>query len=169
MSAACRIHLLLFFSLLAFSLPLVAQDSLLTEGEERSGGELAYIDRSFLIIRSTTDFSDAKRSAEKAAVRLELEAQITDCDPHPTQGFECEWLCGCGEMHESHVPRGRYDDGNYVSVEFSSDYSEFEQGYYIVVASSGDEKDVLPFLDQVRRQYPNAYAKTAEVYIGCMH
>ena len=40
-----------------------------------------------------------------------------------------------------YVPRGRWDDGVYVSVEHSSSYVGFDEGLYIVMLASGSPRD----------------------------
>ena len=133
------------------------------------GQEDSLIEKNFLIVKSTTNFEEARKFGETAAYKLGLNSVITDCEPHPTKGFTCEWECGCGETHAGHVPRGRYDDGEYVSVEFSSAYNEFEDGYYIVVVASGSQKTVQKPLSKTQILYQDAYIKSANVYHGCMH
>ncbi len=66
-----------------------------------------------------------------------------------------------------YVPRGRYDDGIYISIEYSNSYENFKDGYYIVIAASGD--DVKEYLKPVKEVVKDAYVKSSKVYIGCLH
>ena len=127
-----------------------------------------YLDQSFLIIASSTNYDDAQTIALEAQKNLELEYPASSYYPDKKEGFKTDEICGCGEIH-SYFPRGRYDDGNYVSIEYSSAYEGFTEGYYIVIVSSGQKESVQKELPKVQEKYDQAYIKNSEIYVGCMH
>jgi hypothetical protein len=133
----------------------------------------AMVDKEFVILRSSPSFDEAKRVAEEAASRIGLQLNLRGVSQHVGTGLtfskdECE----SGEFeYPCYVARGRYDDGVYVSVEWSGAYSSFAQNQYVVVAASGapGAAEVRNTLETARRGYPDAYVKTTKVYMGCMH
>lgn len=132
-----------------------------------------YEGREFMIVLSSKDFEKTKEYATSAAQNLNLELKIDGI--HETDGHlsfsreECEGEGGFG--YPCYVARGRWDDGNYVSIEQSDAYDGFTRGYYIVVVSSGETGDATrrELLTTVKEQYPSAYIKKTKVYVGCMH
>ena len=72
-----------------------------------------------------------------------------------------------GYGYPCYIPRGRYDNGVYISVEYSDAYKGFAKGYYIVMVASGEVDKSL--LKQIRTIVPDAYIKKSAVYMGCMH
>jgi hypothetical protein len=70
-----------------------------------------------------------------------------------------------------YVPRGRWDDGVYLSVEHSSAYEGFEEGLYVVVLASGSPRDRTIGAARAPREgsVPGRVVKTAPVYLGCIH
>ena len=92
--------------------------------------------------------------------------------PLPKVGLSFNDTVCANEWGESpcYVARGRYDNGAYISIEYSDAYDGFRPGYYIVVAHSG-EAGTTPaaVLSKVRRIVPSAYIKRSKVYMCCMH
>lgn len=127
-----------------------------------------YLDQSFLIIASSTNFDDAKKIALEAQEKLELEYPTSSYYPDKKEGFKTDEICGCGEIH-SYFPRGSHDNGNYISIEYSSAYEGFTEGYYIVIVSSGQKESVQRELPEAQKHYEQAYIKNSEIYVGCMH
>jgi hypothetical protein len=83
-------------------------------------------------------------------------------------------LKSTGSYHEAHPcywPRGRFDDGVYVSIEYSTGYKGFKDGLYIVILANGGAEDdnVKAALRHARNIYPDAHVKTTPVYLGCVH
>ena len=127
-----------------------------------------FIDQSFLIISSTTDFDSAEKIAQEAKEKLKLDYPTSVFYPDESEGFKTDEVCGCGEVHQ-YFPRGSHDNGNYVSIEYSSGYEGFTEGYYIVIVSSGQKANVQKELRKAKKYFPKAYIKTAEIYVGCRH
>ena len=127
-----------------------------------------YIDQSFLIIASSSDFESAKKTALQAKAKLGFDFPTSEFYPDKSEGFKTDEECGCGEIH-GYFPRGSHDDGNYVSIEYSTAYDGFSEGYYIVIVSSGKKSTVQNELPNVKEHFAQAYIKNSEIYVGCMH
>lgn len=93
---------------------------------------------------------------------------LRNCYKDNENGLTSSEVCGCGEKH-GYIPRGRYDNGEYISIEYSSSFENFTQGFYIVVISSGEAKEVEKLLPMAKKYSKDAYAKKSDVYMGCMH
>jgi hypothetical protein len=127
----------------------------------------------FVIVKSTPSYAEAHRTALDASKRLGLKLDLRDLSPTENGGLSfpkasCEadgWTSPC------YVARGRHDAGVYVSVEYSNAYSDFKPGLYLVIVASGrrGEPPTRKALERARSVYPDAYAKIAGVYMGCMH
>lgn len=134
--------------------------------------DMFYEGREFMIILSSKDFQKSVEFATIAAESLQLELKIDaieEVDGHLSfPQAECE---GGGFDYPCYIARGRYDDGDYVSIEQSDAYDGFTRGYYIVVVSSGPKGDPnrRDLLVDVKNFYDDAYIKSTQVYMGCMH
>lgn len=136
-------------------------------------GLVTMVPKGFVIVRSTTDYAEAKRFAARAADQLGIPLDLRDLVLDARHGMtftreSCEvsaWEYPC------FAPRGRWDDGIYVSVEPSDAYSTFRPGYFVVVAASGPPRSngVAFTAGKARAAFPDAYVKDADVYHGCMH
>lgn len=126
------------------------------------------VSKGFLIIYATKDYQDALRVAKEASSKLELEINLRGYYADKITGLKTDEECECGELHD-YVARGRYDDGNYISIEYSDQYQEFAKGLYIVITSSGSTEELAGALSKAKEFYIDAYIKNASVYIGCMH
>ena len=139
-------------------------------GEEEMG---AWVDKSFVILKSTSKYAEALSFATMAATRLNVKLDLRDLSSDARIGLtfpkalcEEEW-----DEFPCYVARGRWDDGVYISVEYSSGYKGFSPGMYIVVMANGykGDKDVQAALVRARKAFQDAYIKTTSVYMGCMH
>jgi len=130
----------------------------------------ATVKKGFLIIQSTKDYSAALRTAKLASQKLNIDMNLRGYYHDKTEGLKTDSICGCGEDH-GYIARGRYDDGEYISIEYSDNYTGFAEGYYIVVAASNrrNNRQLSKTLKKAKRYYKDAYVKNASVYIGCMH
>ena len=126
------------------------------------------VTKSFLIIKSTKNYDKALKKAQLACNQLGLTLKLNGNYYDKEEGLANSSECGCGELH-GYFPRGRYDDGNYISIEFSSAYDGFAEGYYIIVVSSGNREDVKLLLPKAQQFYADAYIKDSKAYMGCMH
>ena len=70
-----------------------------------------------------------------------------------------------------YVARGRDDDGLYVSVEYSTAYTGFKPGLYIVIVASDSKAGSIAkdAAKTAKKVFPDAYTRRTGVYLGCMH
>ncbi len=158
-----KVKIILFFAV------LLAQSNLMCQDKEPE----PYIEKSFLIIASTQDLKEAQRIAKTASTKTGFALKDTKLQADELIGASfCEDSCKVyGWEFPCYVGRGRYDDGVYVSVEYSNAYSGFKKGLFIVIAANGNktEKEMKDAMTKVKLHYPKSYIKTTKVYIGCMH
>jgi len=132
-----------------------------------------FADKSFLIIASTNNIDEAFAIARTASQKTGLEFHDNKLRADKSIGatFPADTCKDNGFEFPCYVARGRYDDGSYLSVEYSDGYSGFRKGLFIVIASSGD-KNNLAFKKTsktIRQTYPKSYIKQTKVYLGCIH
>jgi hypothetical protein len=129
--------------------------------------------KSFVILKSTVDYAEARALAAAAAERLAIRLDLRELIPDSTVGLTFSQDACTNEFGEfpCYVPRGRWDDGVYVSIEHSSSYVGFEEGLYIVVLASGSPRDraIGAAVRRAKAQFPDLMVKTAPVYLGCIH
>ena len=100
---------------------------------------------------------------------LGVKIDLRGYDEDPEMGLTT--LTPCCEFH-NYIPRGRYDGGDYISIELGEPYQAAEK--YVVIISSvamgGEaEKDLEKLLSKAKKFYKDAYVKEVKVYIGCIH
>jgi len=142
---------------------LVAQES--TESEVLTQS----VEKEFLIVKTTTSYEEAKKFVDtfskKSAVTINLRTLEYKNNIGLTPAKE---VCmESGFSYPCYVPRGRYDDGSYLSIEYSNSYEGFAEGYFMVIAASG-EVDKTLFL-KIKHLIPDAYIKKSLIYMGCIH
>lgn len=126
------------------------------------------ITNSYLIIQSTISYSAAEYTAKSVSEKLGIPIDYRGYAFDFKQGLKSTETCGCGEVH-GYIPRGRNDDGMYVSIEHTSSFNKLQDGEYLVVAASGKKKNLTSFLTKTQKLFKNAHIVEAEVYIGCLH
>lgn len=135
--------------------------------------EIPYVKKEFLIIHSGKDYAAALKKANDASKKLKLKLDLRNLQANKEIGLShpekiCEDDFG---FFPCYIARGRYDDGSYISIEYSDAYIEFEKGYYIVVVSSYSSGNVnnKSMLAKTQKIYKDAYLKASKVYTGCIH
>ncbi len=130
-----------------------------------------YIKKIFVIVQSTKNYAAAKLTAEKAAGQLHQKLDLRELKPHKKTGLTyADSVCENEGGYPCYISRGRYDDGDYVSIEWSNAFEGFAKGFYIIVICSGsDTKSTTAVLKNAKKYFKGTYAKKAEIYIGCMH
>jgi hypothetical protein len=133
--------------------------------------ERPYIKKSFVIIQSTKSYAVAKATAVKASQQLHQKLDLRELQPNKKTGLTyADSVCENEGGYPCYISRGRYDNGDYVSIEWSNAFEGFEKGFYIVVISSGlDAAGTNEVLKNAKKYFKDAYAKKAEIYVGCMH
>ena len=132
-------------------------------------------DFSFAIIISTKSYDAALERALDASKKLGYPLNLRGLEPNNEMGLSlpeevCEAICG-GDIAEypQYLPRNDWGETKYVSVEYSNGFNGFTKGYYIVVIASGEKGDpiIKEAVDEARKFYKDAYAKTCGVWMGC--
>ena len=121
---------------------------------------------SLLIIKSTTNYDSAIKKAELASNKLGFTLKLdNNCgNDEPKESYE--EICDCGE-NGTYLSVGRYNQGQYVTVECSSGYDFLREGYYIVVVASGEREKMKSILAKVQVYYKDAYLKNTDIWVGC--
>ncbi|GAA0723309.1 hypothetical protein GCM10009430_26610 [Aquimarina litoralis] len=128
----------------------------------------------FLIAASTTNYEEALSSATSIAEKLKLPLDLRKLE-YSDENLGLTWSkeeCeGSNWGYPCYVARGRYDDGDFVSIEWSSAYGGFSKGYYIVIVSGNQIYDdsLKDLLRKTKEFVPSAYIKSSMVYMGCLH
>lgn len=131
---------------------------------------IPYIKKSFVIIKSTKNYTEAKTIAEKAAKLLKLTVNYRELKSNKKSGLTfSDSVCENEGGYPCYIARGRYDDGNYTSIEWSNAYEKFSKGFYIVIVYGGNKSEAIIELKKAKKIFPGAYSKQANVYVGCMH
>ncbi len=132
-------------------------------------------DYSFVILISTKNYDSAFERATEASEKLGYPLNLRGLHPHDDIGLSlpedvCESICG-GDVvdYPQYLPRKDYGESKYISVEYSNGFKGFTSGYYIVVAASGEKGApvIKEALNEARKFYDDAYAKTCGVWMGC--
>ena len=94
---------------------------------------------------------------------LGVKIDLRGYDEDPEMGLTT--LTPCCEFH-NYIPRGRYDGGDYISIELGEPYQSAEK--YVVIISSvamgGEaEKDLEKLLSKTKKFYEGAYIKEVKV------
>ena len=141
---------------------------------QEDGEVKAWAKKSFVIVASVKTYEEAQAKAKEASTKLNFRLDLRGLSPDKKTGLTFSKKI-CDEEWGSdpcYLPRGRYDDGKYVSIEYSSAFKHFAKGYYVVIIANGDEKSpVVIDAHKVAKKkgYSDAYIKSDEVYLGCMH
>lgn len=132
--------------------------------------EKPFVTKSFVIVQSTKKYNEAKATAKKAALQLALPVDLRGLKPNKETGLTyADSVCADEGGYPCYIARGRYDDGNFVSIEWSNAISGFAKGYYVVIVGAGAKEETALLLKKAKKVFKDAYVKQAEVYIGCMH
>lgn len=147
-------------------------------GQDNPG---CYAKKFFLLIQSTPEYETAIQTAKSASkdlnIKLDLRGLVRDQNTRIGLSLPADTCLKYTEEEEGsrdsscYMARGRWDDGIYISVEYSNAYQGFSKGFYIVVVGSSDKKDatLVETLTKVKTKYSDAYIKSSKVYMCCMH
>ena len=129
--------------------------------------------KAFVILKTTPSYAEARAVAAAAAERLAIKMDLRELVPDREMGLTFSEEACKNEFGEfpCYVPRGRWDDGVYISIEHSSSYEGFEEGQYVVMLASGAPRDraIGAAVRRAKSEYPDVVVKTAPVYLGCIH
>ena len=129
--------------------------------------------KGFLIVSAGKNYKAMKKLAEKVSTQLNYKLDLREHESNENIGLtlskeDCEKQ---GFEFPSYIQRGRSDDGNFVSIEYTDAYEGFTPGYYILVVSSYTKgnAELKKSLNFVKKYHKTAYIKYADIYVGCMH
>ncbi len=120
---------------------------------------------------ATKSYNEAKKEAEKATLKTGIKKDYKGLTYNKEIGLtlskkEC---AENGFEYPAYIARGRYDNGEYISIKQSSACNNFANGYYIIIANSGSKEETTETLYKVKKTFKPAYIKSCEVYMGCIH
>ena len=127
-----------------------------------------YEDIGFLIVGASKQYNTALKITEDASQKLGFEVNLRGYYEDATLSLATDQVCGCGENH-GYIPRGRFDHGEYISIEHTDYFEKFTDGWYIVVVDTGSPGLLKESLPAVKKHFPDACIKQEPVYAGCMH
>ena len=131
------------------------------------------VDVAFVVVGVSEDYAEASRVAERAARELGVVLDLRGLVNDPEYGLtlRAEECTDPLYPFPFYLPRGRFDAGEYVSIERSDGYSALRAGYFVVIAASGAPRsaEMTAALAKARRVVPDAYEFREKVYVGCMH
>jgi hypothetical protein len=127
----------------------------------------------FVVVKMERQYENALHKAYEASERLHLALNLRGLKYNREIGLslsreECD---SNGWEYPMDYPRGRFDDGNYVSIEWSNTFDSLKGGSYVVVVASGENNKewLLNTLKGARKVYPDAFITRSKVFLGCMH
>ncbi len=125
--------------------------------------------KSFVIIASSSQYEVAKTIAEKASQTVKIKLELRGLLPNTKTGLTADKK-NCLESLFQEFPcyqaRGKYDDGEYVSIEHSSAYKEMKHGLFIVIVYSGEKKEAAIMLKKIKTTFKDAYIKPVKIYMA---
>ncbi len=129
--------------------------------------------KSFIVIYSGRSYAPALKKAKEAASKLQYPLDLRGLQPNKETGLTITEADADsnGWEYPTNYPRGRFDDGKYVSIEYSSGYDEWKPKQYLVIVWSGfpmDPKRKIVF-SEVKKLFPSARVQNTNIYTGCMH
>ncbi len=130
-------------------------------------------DVAFVVVGTARDYQLATRVADRAASTLGVPLDLRGLVFDPAYGLTLPAEACTDPLYPYpfYLPRGRWDEGAYVSIEQSDGYDALRPGYFVVIAASGMPRSdkIEAALANARRSYPDAYVFREKVYFGCMH
>jgi hypothetical protein len=128
------------------------------------------VKKSLVIISSTKDYSIALKIAKEASKTTAIPLNLRDLLENKKTGLSFDKkICMEGPIQEypCYQKRGKFDDGKYISIEYSSDYKEMTPKLYIVIIYSGEDVNVAKStLEKVKSLYKDAFLKNVKIYMA---
>ena len=132
-----------------------------------------YVQKDFLILLSTKSYTSALTTAKQASASMNIDLQLRGLAENKESGLSfSKEVCEEEDIeYPAYYARGRWDDGIYISIEYSNAYSEFAEDYYIIIVASGSkqDKEMQEAYKKLKSKYKDTYFKSSKVYMGCMH
>jgi hypothetical protein len=129
-------------------------------------------DKYLVILCAESDFTAAKREAERVSVASGVQFSMNGRVWDPNRGLILPDVCDDPVYRGEYLPR-RYNELHlvtepvgYISVEKSGEYPHLPKDYYIGRAAICDsQKELLTFA----RFAPRAHIAKVQIYMGCIH
>ncbi len=135
--------------------------------------EIEFTKKGFIIVSSSKDYNATIDLAVTVSEKLNYNLDLRGLEYNSSLGlsFAMQVCEDNGFEYPLYVSRGRFDDGNYVSVEYTDAYQGFTLGYYIIIVSSYEKgnEELTKSLNFVKTIYKSAYIKYSDIFMGCMH
>ncbi len=132
-----------------------------------------FIKKSFVILFASKDYQYALQIAKQVAEETKIPLNLRGLSKHTSNKltFSKQACRDAGFEHPCYLTRAYDEDGEYVTIDWSNGFEDFQPGYFIVTAAGGKPGDaqLAKTLRRVKSVFPDAYVKTTRVYIGCMH
>jgi hypothetical protein len=151
-------------------LPLFLAFSLVAHADITEDSQL--VEKRVVILKSTKSYTSALKTAKKAASTMGLKLKLRDLSPDRKLGltFSKSDCTANGFRWPCYVARGRETEAPHISIEYSTQYNGFSEGFYIVVAEVHPNENVVnKTLTKAKKIWRDAYAKKTEIWIGCIH
>jgi hypothetical protein len=132
-----------------------------------------YVQKGFVIVAAGKNYDAMKKMASEVSEKLDYELELRGLDYNKEIGLTfSEDECNDSEYDFPwYARRELWDEGEYVSIEYTTDYDGFTPELYIIVVSSHDKgsQELTDALEHTKKYYKNAYIKYSEFYMGCGH
>lgn len=146
--------------------------TIVAKAQDSTGADM-FVKKDFLVLLSATSYKAALATAKKVSSSMNMKMDLRGLTENKASGltFSKEDCKKEDIDYPAYYARDRWDDGVYISIEYSDAYTEFAKGYYIVIAASGakDEIEMQTVYKKIKAVYKDAYFKSSKVYMGCMH
>jgi len=129
--------------------------------------------KGYVVISTSTDYQTSLKKAKKAADKLGYMLDLRGLSENSTIGLTMDKsICDeSGYDFPAYQTRGKFDDGNYVSIEFSNGFENCEKGKYFVVVASGQKGSpkLKKAFKKTKKKYKKAKMKYAKISLACSH
>jgi hypothetical protein len=136
----------------------------------------ATVTKAFVVLATAESYADALLSARRASRELGLRIDLRGLRFHKagntlTFGRATRDNDAAFGSYPCYLPRGRWDDGAYLSIELADHYAASAKARFAIVAASGDATDpeLKAMLGKARPTFPTVRLEAMPIYMGCIH
>ena len=136
----------------------------------------ATVPKAFVVLATADSYAHALRSARRASQELGLRIDLRGLRFHKAGNTLTFGRATCDNdaafgSYPCYLPRGRWDDGAYLSIELADHYSASARARFVIVAASGDASDPVlkAMLRKARATFPAVRLEAMPIYMGCIH
>ncbi len=131
------------------------------------------VSKGFVLVAAGKNYEAIKKQASEVAKKINYKLNLRDLEYNKDEGlsFSKDICAEQGMEYPTYIPRGYWDAGEYVSIEYSSAYEGFTPGYYLIIVSSHDKgsPELKTALQHVKKFYKSAYIKYTDMEMGYLH